>query len=61
MEFYFFQWVQIEIQKYKVLKMSAMWVVGNTFFLNFCPKKIQDCILTHNSKNYMKRQFQNTP
>ena len=39
MEFYFFQWVKIKIQKFKVLKMSALWVVGDTFFPNFGPKK----------------------
>ena len=61
MEFYFFQWVKIEIQKLKVLKISALWVVGDTFFPNFGPKKVKNGILTHNSKNYLKRGFQNTP
>jgi len=61
MEFYFFQWVKIEIQKLKVVKMSALWVVLNLFFPNFGPKKVKNGILTQISKNYLKRRFQNTP
>ena len=61
MEFYFFQWVKIGIQKFKVLKMSALWVVGDTFSPNFGPNKVKNGILIHNSKNYLKRRFQNTP
>ena len=38
---YFFQWVKIEIQNFKVLKMSALWEVGDTFFPNFGPQKIK--------------------
>ena len=54
-------WVKIEIHKFKVLKMSELWVVGDTFFPNFGSKKVKNGILTLNSKNYLKRQFQNTP
>ena len=57
----FFQWVKIDIQKFKVLKTSALWVVGDTFPPNFGPKKVKNGILTHDSKNYLKRRFQNTP